>query len=400
MKRILFVDDEPEILDGLRAVLRRRRNEWQMDFVTSGAVAIEAMEKQPYELICSDMRMPDMDGATLLTLVAERWPETVRLVLSGYAELAQTMRLVPIAHQYLSKPCDGKRVETTLDRCLKVRELLNRADLRALIGRVKTLPTSPKTYSSLCAAMARPDATAQEVTKIVASDTVIAARVLQVVNSAFFRLPRQIAKIEQAVSYLGFTAIRNLALSAEVFSASKISKSVSGFNLDVIQSEAIQTAAVMRSLSKGTALADDAFVVGLLHDIGLLILMEVCPEKLQAALDDSIATHIALHDAERKHIGASHAEVGAYLLALWGLPYSIVDAVAFQNQPEHGPHTEFDLLAALVIALKILSDEQQLQHPIPLTIDAAYLVTVHAPFSWDEAQQRTRTVVLAGEQAA
>jgi HD-like signal output (HDOD) protein/ActR/RegA family two-component response regulator len=397
MKRILFVDDEPEILDGLRTMLRKRREQWQMEFVVSGAAAIAEMEKQPFDLICSDMRMPQMDGAQLLTIAAERWPEAVRIVLSGYAELAQTIKLVPIAHQYLSKPCDAKRLESTLERCLAVQDLLKRPDLRGLVGRVKNLPALPKTYHALCAAMARKDTTAPEVASIVASDTAIAARVLQVVNSAFFRLPRQITKIEQAVSYLGFSAIRNLALSAEVFSASKNAQNLKGFSLEAIQTEAVKTAAVMRALTKDSLLADDAFVVGLLHDIGILVLIEVCPEQLQAAYDESIANKTALHEAVRNRIGASHAEVGAYLLAIWGLPYAIVDAVAHQHEPDRVPHSEFDLLAALVIASRLLADEKQLQHPAPSTINADFLSRVHAPFSWTEAQQRTRTIILAGE---
>jgi len=397
VKRILFVDDQQDVLDGLRTMLRRRRSDWQMEFVSSGAAAIVELQKQPYDLICSDMRMPSMDGAQLLNIAAERWPEAARIVLSGYAELAQTIRLVPIAHQYLSKPCEAQRLETTIERCLNVQAMLKRTELRALVGRVKNLPALPKTHRALCVAMARSETTANEIARIVASDTAISARVLQVVNSAFFRLPRQLTKIEQAVSYLGFSAIRNLALSAEVFSASKTVKPVKGFSLDAIQAEAIKTAATMRALTNGTPLADDAFVVGLLHDIGLLILMEVCPAKLQAAYDESTAKQISLPEAERKHIGATHGEVGAYLLALWGLPYSIVEAVASHLEPQGVAHTEFDLLAALVIALQTLADEKQLQQSPPSAIDAEYLNRVHAPFSWEEAGQRTRAVIVAGE---
>jgi HD-like signal output (HDOD) protein len=399
MTQILFVDDRQEVLDGLRTMLHRRRNDWRMQFVNSGAAAIAELEKQPYDIICSDMRMPSMDGAQLLTIVAERWPEAVRIILSGHAAPEQTIRLVPIAHQYLSKPCEAKQIEATFERCLKVREMLKRPELRSLVGRVKQLPASPKTYGNLCAAMGRTDASATEIAKIVASDPAIAARVLQVVNSAFFRLPRQIAKIEQAVSYLGFTAIRNLTLSAEVFSASKKTPTLKGFTFEAVQLEAVKTAAVMRALTKETALADDAFVVGLLHDVGLIILLEACPAKLQAASDESLKAGVPLAEAERKHIGASHAEVGAYLLAIWGLPYTIVEAVAYQHEPEHRTQAEFDLLSALAIALKMLSDEKQLHHPIASVVDADYLKRVGAPFSWEEARQRTQTVIQAGEQA-
>ncbi|MBC7982907.1 MAG: HDOD domain-containing protein, partial [Candidatus Obscuribacterales bacterium] len=213
MKLILFVDDEPETLAALRAMLRPRHREWQMEFVESGAAALTELEKQPYDLICSDMRMPSMDGAQLLTTVTERWPGTVRIVLSGYAELTQTLRLVSLAHQYLSKPCDAKQLENTLSRCLNVQDLLNRPALRSLVGQIRQLPALPKTYAKLRDAMSKPNANNTAIAAIVASDTAIAARVLQVVNSAFFRLARQITKIDQAVAYLGFAAVSNLVLS-------------------------------------------------------------------------------------------------------------------------------------------------------------------------------------------
>ncbi len=397
MTRLLFVDDEPEILAGLRTMLRPHHTEWQMEFVDSGAAAIAEFKKAPFDLLCTDMRMPQMDGAQLLAQVAEQWPQTIRIVLSGHAELTQTIRLVPIAHQYLSKPCDVKRLEGTIQQCLNMRALLGRANLRAMVGRVKKLPASPKAYQALCAAMARTETTGAEIAKIVAKDTAIAARVLQVVNSAFFRLPRQIAKIEQAVSYLGFTAIRNLALSAEVFSAGKPTTTLKGFDLTTLQTEAIKTAAVMRALTKDTPLADDAFVVGLLHNIGVLIFLDICPDKLKTAGDESLTTGAPLHEMERKHIGATQGEVGAYLLALWGLPYSIIEAVAYQHTPEHGSRMEFDLLAALVIALTTLAEGKQLQRSPSLHIDTQYLESVHAPFSLDEARTRAHAVVLAGE---
>lgn len=397
MKRILFVDDELDVLSGLRTMLHRRRHEWDMHFASSGAVALNEIEKQPFDLICSDMRMPEMDGAQLLREVAERWPHMVRIVLSGFGELGQTIKLVPVAHQYLSKPCEGLRIEATLDRCLNVQDMLKRTELRALVGRVKKLPAQPKIYQKLCAAMLRRDVNGSDVAKIIASDAAIAARILQVANSAFFRLSRQIAKIEQAVSYLGFTSIRNLALSAEVLSATKDLKTIPGLSLDAIRVEAVKTAAVMREFTKDTPFADDAFIVGLLHNVGLLVLVEACPDKLELAVRDAQNSSAKLIEAEQKHIGTTHMEVGAYLLAIWGLPYFIVDAVANQNRPERPTTSEFDLWAALTIALQLLSDAKQLSHSTALGVDESFLARVAAPFKWDDAQQAVRNVLAAGD---
>ena len=118
MKRILFVDDEPAMLDALRGRLHRLRDKWEMTFVESGPRALVEMEQKPADVVVTDMRMPGMDGAQLLMIVRQRWPQAVRIVLSGYAEQAHVMRLVPVAHQFVSKPCDTHELERDIDRCL------------------------------------------------------------------------------------------------------------------------------------------------------------------------------------------------------------------------------------------------------------------------------------------
>src|ERR1039457_5287307 len=100
MKNLLFVDDEPRVLQGLQRQLRVMREEWQMDFVESGLKAIEFLARTPVDVLVTDMIMPGMDGAQLLTAVMKRYPNTVRLVLSGHADREAVLRLVGAAHQY------------------------------------------------------------------------------------------------------------------------------------------------------------------------------------------------------------------------------------------------------------------------------------------------------------
>jgi CheY-like chemotaxis protein len=171
MKRLLFVDNERPLLDGLRSRLTLMRSRWSMEFAESGEIAIERLEQQAFDVIVTDMRMPSMDGAQLLETVSRRAPQMIRIVLSGYADLEQTIRLVPFAHH------------VALQSIVK--------DETVTLG---------------------------EVAKLVAADSALAARVLQIVNSAFFRLAKRMTSIEQAWSYLGFKAIRNLATAVEVFS--------------------------------------------------------------------------------------------------------------------------------------------------------------------------------------
>jgi HD-like signal output (HDOD) protein len=391
MKRVLFVDDEQPVLEALRARLHRLHGKWNMDFVHSGALALERMHERPYDVIVTDMRMPGMDGAQLLEAVGQRWPETVRIVLSGCAELEQAVRLVPIAHQYVSKPCEPTQLETVVDRCLLLHDVLNEPRLRALVGRLRRLPMLPRIYSALQAVIKDENATIAQAADVVSADPALAARVLQLVNSAFFRLARRISNIEQAVSYLGFQAIRNLATTAEIFSQWR-GGSCAGLDLERLQRHGQAVAAATGALTAGTPIADDALLAGLLHDIGYWVLAQECPQDLSAAVKLAAQEGIALHAAENRVFGASHAEIGAYLLGIWGLPYAVVEAVAHHHQPQRVVHTEFDVLGALVIGHALATGDETTVVPTARTpdpgIDASYLLAVHAPFDWDQAVRR------------
>lgn len=400
-KRILFVDDEAPILNGLRVRLHRMRTKWDMQFAESGALAIETLERMHVDVVVTDMRMPGMDGAELLRIVRDRWPDAIRIVLSGYAELQQVVRLVPYAHQYYSKPCEAGQLENLIERCLKLHEMLRQPTLRAIVGRISKLPAIPQVYARLQQMLTNDDTTPREVAQLISTDAAITAKLLQLVNSAFFRLARRITGIEQAVNHLGFASIRNLVLSAEVFSSWPAQGPKGVVCIDKLQSHVHQVAAAARALAAGTPKADDALLAGLLHDIGYWILSDECRTELSESVALAVAENIPLHQAETRIIGASHAQVGAYLLGLWGLPYPVIEAVAHHHTPESVPQSEFDPVAAVAIAHALLPghDTAAFDAAIPpdLDVDAQFLGAVSAPFDWQEAERRVAESQVSNE---
>lgn len=402
MKRILFVDDEVAVLDGLRTRLHRMHTKWEMVFVESGPAAIEKMQERPYDVIVTDMRMPAMDGASLLEIVSGRWPQTIRIVLSGYAQQDQSVRLVPFAHQYLSKPCQPQQLENVIDRCLLLHELLNQPGLRSLVGRIRALPTLPRIYSALQGIVNDENVTLAQVAQLINADSALAARVLQIVNSAFFRLARRISSVEQAVGYLGFQAIRNLAMSVEIFS-SWPGGTCAGIDLEKLQQHAHAVTTAANSLVYKTAISDDTLLAGLLHDIGYWVLAQECPQDLRRAMDMAASGAIPMYAAEIEVIGASHAEIGAYLLGIWGLPHPVVEAVAHHHRPERVTQLEFDVLSALVIGHSLAPNDDAsafiVSVPSDPKIDSRYLLATKAPFDWTEAVRRVAATTVPGEVA-
>lgn len=388
MKRVLFVDDERALLDGLRARLHALRAEWEMVFVESASRAITEIEHGAFDVIVCDVRMPVMDGGRLLEIVAARWPQTIRIVLSGYAEEEKTLRLPVVAHQYLSKPCDAQQIEQALRRCLRTQALVSEPTLRAAIGRMRGMPISECAGAQLRALLAREDASVQDVMRLVRADSGIAAKVLQVANSAFFRLPRRVARIDEAIDHLGLAAIRSLVVSEDVFTEWPADLGVPAIEPELLQANAHRLAAVAGALAGSTPIAGEAIIAGLLHNIGYRVLLGDSPEPLARAVAAARERAVPLYVAERDALGSSHAEIGAYLLGLWGLPSGVVDAVALQYTADRVGRAQFDTAAVIAIAHLIV---QHADRPVGGANEAAndrILQSLQAPFDWSEAQRR------------
>jgi putative nucleotidyltransferase with HDIG domain len=391
MQRILFVDDEQKVLDSLRVSMDRPDLKWDPEFVTSGQLALEEMQRRHYDVIVTDMYMPEMDGRQLLEHVVARWPQTIRIVFADPADVEEAVRLIPVAHQYVGKPCPAPQLENVIARCLNLHLLLDQPKLRETVGRVRSLPTLPKVYAQLQRMVGSESVTVKEIAAVVEADAAVAARVLQLVNSAFFALAQRITNIQQAVSYLGFKAIRNVTLSAEVFNQWSGKKN-SVMDLEKLQAHARAVATAAVSLTAKTPLADDALLAGLLHDIGYWILTQEAQDDLKSAADLSRRAGLTLEEAEKQVIGATHAEVGAYLLGIWGLPYAVIEAVAFHHNPLRVEQSGFDVLAAVAIAHSLVPEDETSAFGPGITpdrkVDEAYLLSVRAPFDWKEASGR------------
>ncbi len=399
MKRLLFVDDEPQVLQGLKASLYTRRKDWDMHFADGGVQALELMRESHFDVLVTDLRMPGVDGTTLVARVRNDSPSTIRVVLSGYADVGQSQSLVSLAHRYLSKPCEPKELEECIDRCLATQALIESKELRIQLGAVGALPPLPSTFAALQRALADPSIDLSKVSAIIQKDPAVSAKVLQVCNSAFFRLPRRVSTIKQAVNYLGLSTVRSMVLSAELFRPGKpLSPAL---DLGQMQRHALSVAAIARSLAADAPWAEDAFLAGLLHDVGFLLLARQFKDQMQGALE-ATAAGMPLAEAEQKFVGVSHGVAGGYLLGLWGLPYEVVDAVANHEVFTRVAHSSFDVLSAVVIAQALLLKINPRDIPVfeaktPMP-DDEYLRAIHFPHSWESLMERA-TALLAGEEA-
>ena len=309
----------------------------------------------------------------LLSAVRDRSPGTVRIVLSGYAEDQVILRAAPVAHRFLAKPCDIKQLRRIVERSCELREISAGEHLRLAATSAMRLPALPALYSRVTLLLRDPEASLRDVAALVDQDVAIAARVLQLANSAFFGRTRRITRLDEAVAFIGLTPLRALILSAEAFETLDPSGAVGGFSVEALQRRAQSTARLARSLADDPAQGDDAFCAALLHDIGLLILASIEPDHVATSIAIAARDGRWLADVERELRGTSHAEVGAHLLELWGLPDAIAEAVAYHHRPDQAHDAVFDVTAVVAIAGALLEELDEPSLPVPPALDLAYL---------------------------
>ena len=359
-QRILFVDDEQRVLDGLNRSFYREQDNWDMTFVISGAEALEQAKKQHFDAVVSDMVMPKMNGAQLLQEIGRLYPDTVRIILSGYSNTELAIKSVGIAHQYLNKPCALKDLKSALSRAFALREVLGSDKLRGIITGLKNIPSIPDTYRSLTELIESGETNFTQVSEVISQDPSMVARVLQLANSAFFGLGHNIASPSEAVFYLGFDVIRALALSDGIFlELTPLCRKISSFSPEILWRHSRAVGNLAREITK-TENANEfvincSYSAGILHDIGLMILVCNMREEWEQMIA-VMASGLNIGEAEDKVLGARHETFGACLLGLWGLPEEIVHAVAFQHQPSSDPHRGFSPMTAVHIASALCSN--------------------------------------------
>ena len=324
--RILFVDDEPRVLEGLRDLLRRQRKVWDMHFAVGGAEAIKQLDLQSYDVIVTDAKMPQIDGVAVLKYARERRPEAVRIVLSGEAGENLALRLSPHAHQSLAKPCRIGELEITLTRACALRRLVEDPAIRAILGQIRELPALPRTYTRLVSVLEDERVGMLDVCHIVETDLALSAKLLQLVNSAFFGAGRAVKTLLQAIQLLGLELVKSLALSTGVFCGDGLGAERLAF-FEALQTHSMDVAFVACALSTIDE-RRNVFTTALLHDIGLLIELQHMPHLLLKG-GRQTTPHIDWEQAE----DVLHPSIGAYLLGLWGLPLDVMDCVANHHAP-------------------------------------------------------------------
>ena len=349
-RRVLFVADEPLLLEALRRTLAPLAAEWELRYARGAADGLARLDDAPFDVLVADAQLRSLPADDLLTEVRRRHPRAVRIVLTAEGDRSRLLKLVSLAHRVLTKPCSPEELRTAIRRACTLQELLNNPTLVAVVGRMGSVPTLPVLYTQIVQELARADYSIEVVGELIGRDLGMAAKLIQMANSALVGLRWPVSTPAQAVRILGAEWTRSLALAAGVFSRYDPTK-LRPFSIEELWEHSRRVAALAGRIATAERAGDrvvrDAALAGLFHDIGRLTLASQLPGPYREVMGRMDAEGLPAVEAERRVLGATHAEVGAYLLGLWGLPDPLVEAVAWHHTPSKCPGAAFTPLTAV-----------------------------------------------------
>ncbi len=395
--RIVLLDTAHHIAEAHRRALGTVRPEWKVELAFSAKAALQALEAGPADVFIAELGASPTDGVALFEMVRDRWPATVRIALSEFVETSVAVRLERSVHRFLLKPCDTYWLAMLIERSNTLRNLVSDPAVLAAIGGLQSIPRPPVTVQALEKVLADPDAGVIAVAAVVGRDASLTARLLRVVNSSFFGVGRQVTRVDAAVNLMGVSLVRAITLADGAIRSFTVTPDA--LDLDEWNRHAVRIAATAGDISRALcpndrALADAAFLAGLLHDVGLVVLAGVVPLVWKEIERQASSELLPVNEVEARLGRVSHSLVGAYLLSLWGLPPSVVEAVAFHHTPERLAGHLFDATVAVHVAVALTL------RPHPHQSPALHMASVLGAGITEEQLQSWRARFNAFENAA
>lgn len=355
LKRILFVDDEVQILKSLARLFID--TDYDVLTAESGEDALKILENEEINLVVSDMRMPYMDGYQLLCEIRKKYPKVLRVILSGYADEKVIFKALQqnVSKLYMFKPWNNDALLKLVEQIFETEDLLSNRDLLLLVNNFGELPTIKSSYQRVIE-MIDKDGEIFEISQEIERDLSISTKVLHIVNSAFYGI--KTGSVRQAVTYLGLQNIRSLILSTSIIDSMGNVGLKTDF-LEELWKHAFLTNKVLHFLYEKCLqkkMPESANSAGLLHNIGIVFMLKSFSDKYICLVREAEIEGLDMIEHEKTVFKATHQETGGYLLRWWDLPFPIVEAALYHHNPFDGRIVNSELVMGVHIAEKYAWD--------------------------------------------
>lgn len=326
---ILTVDKNPNILSQISELLHSSQFEGKYYFTQTIDEAFSIIEQNEISIVICDLNIPTINGVDFLEVLKSDFPSIVRIVLFDHEnQMELLLKSVVSAHKFISKPIDSEKFYKVITQTLLLNSFLIDTNVLNILNQIESFPSLPQTYIEIEEELNKENFAIKNISDIVHKDMAIATRILQVVNSPLFGLAKNITDIQQAISLLGITMLKSLILYTQIFRSFEGNMRVENIQKEIWEHslKVANTSKLLVANFGNRNEIETAFISGLLHDVGKIIIIN--NEKfIFDILELMKSENIEYNEAEYKILGTSHAEIGAYLLSLWGLPNIIVDSV-------------------------------------------------------------------------
>ncbi len=348
-KKILFVDDELQILKSLNRLFMD--TQYELFTAESGKMALEILATEKIDMIITDMRMPEMDGCQLLERVKKLYPNSLRIILSGYTDKNTILEALKnnTAKLYILKPWENDKLLLLVDQLFETENLLRDSELLGLINRIDELPTLKNSYCQIMDLVDR-DADLVEISNAIEKDQSMATKILHIINSAFYEV--KTGSVKHAITYLGLSNIRNILFPTAIIDSFTMS-GIYGTRLELLWNHSflcskIVTIIYQKLLRK--KLSEHEISAGLLHNIGIVLLLKLYPEKYIEIFYKIEQAKKSSLEIEQEILHVTHQQTGGYLLRWWELPHPIIESALYHHTPFANGIINRELIYAVNIA--------------------------------------------------
>ncbi|MGD1085105.1 MAG: response regulator [Verrucomicrobiota bacterium] len=403
-KRILFVAKDQALWNEFQAQEPAATGDWEAQSAATGLEALDLIPVYNFAVVVADYNLPDMSGVELLDQFMRRQPSTHRIILSDISDTESTVKCVGKPHFHLLRPFGIQTLMNALAQAFAHEVWMPSKAVQALIAQMHQVPSPPTTYFKIIKEIQSPYASIETIAGYIAEDPAVTAKVLQLANSAVFGLELQVNQPLEAIAYIGLETTKALVLLAHTVSAFDKNK-LAGYSVESLWTHSVCTGRIAQQIALmekgGLEMAEQSFAAGLLHDIGKLLFCANLPGLFIKTLTLAREEHSNFWEAEAQLFpNAGHAELGAAILNIWGLPKPIIEAVALHHYPRRLGSHGISPLAAVHVA-NILEHET---HPdlsiiLPSQINSAYLAELglaHREEQWRRQCHISNEPALAG----
>ncbi|WP_299199627.1 HDOD domain-containing protein [uncultured Amphritea sp.] len=332
-----------------------------IDLAKQPEQAMEMLGRVAYQVIVVLLNQDDFEFRyNWLRKVVAKHPGIIRIMLNDGLQNYQVAKASELCHRSLLFSSGVTDLFHEVGQSLRLIQSSNKPVVREYVGAIERLPSLPGVYVALNDALASDINGAGEIAAIIERDPAMSAKILQLVNSAFFALSSKVFKIKDAVVILGVRQIRDLFLVSRIFEHFPQDRNWSGFSFENLFDRCMVVGRFARAICReqrvNADIADKAFLAALLQDIGMLVIATREAEHYSEVLQEASRLNHPLYAIEKLRLGVTHMEVGAYMLGLWNLPPEVVEAVLYHSNPNATSSEKFTPLTAVHLADAILPD--------------------------------------------